>query len=208
MSKYRTVGTKDAFKPPQPWIFKPINLFRTKLILMLFLVLLITYLFIIIFSIIYPTSELQFLYDTLFIVLYFIIALLYIKLYANSLEYQVHGSEIIIKKGPFNVTENHIPFSNITNISIRQGPLDQLFGIGTIKIYTGGSQLNSIRVAAIEGIRIYEDVGYFILNQIKYYESFFTYLLDERRFKSELDKKFWNEFFNLVKEIKFVVEKK
>ena len=97
MSKYRTIGTSDAFKPPQPWIFKPIDVLRLKLFLMVSMVLSTVYFFIIIFSTIIPTSLLQFFYDTVFIALYYIFDMIYVKLYANSLEYQVHGTEIIIK---------------------------------------------------------------------------------------------------------------
>ena len=140
---------------------------------------------------------------TLVIVFYAIIGLIYINLFFKTIEYQVHGTEIIVKKGLFNITENHIPFSNITNICLRQGPFDKLFGIGTIKVFTGGAQLNTFRVGEIAGTRIYEDVGHFVLSQIKTYETFFTYLLGENSHpKNKLNKEFWIEFSKLVKDIK------
>ena len=136
--------------------------------------------------------------------------LIALNIYFNSCEYQVHGTEIVIKRGILNITENHIPFSNITNIAIKQGPLDQMIGIGTVIIYTGGAKLNNSarEMGQIRGIRIFADVGYFVLNQIKTYETFFTYLLGESfQPKSKLSKDFWIKFLDITKEIKKQLEK-
>ncbi len=46
--------------------------------------------------------------------------------------------EIYVKKGLLNITKKHVPFRTITNISSRAGPMDRIFGIGTVETQTAG----------------------------------------------------------------------
>ncbi len=63
-------------------------------------------------------------------------------LYVNRIEYSVIAEsgkampEIYVKKGLFNVSNKHVPFRTITNISSRTGIFDRLFGIGTVEMRT------------------------------------------------------------------------
>lgn len=210
MSDYKSIGESGTFKSPQPWIFKPVDAYRFKLMLRVFIGVIVFYFFIILItnSRIKESIERRIAWITVAFIIYLIIASIGIRIYFKSIEYQVHGTEIVIKKGLVNITENHIPFSNITNIAIKRGPIDQILGIGSIIIYTGGVTLNFTRIASIAGTRIYSDVGHFVLNQIKDYETFFTYLLGENMHsKNKLDKKFWINFLSTTKEIKNLLEK-
>lgn len=140
MSKYLIIGESSSYKNPEPWIFKPVFALRLKLFLITILIFLFFFVGIIIGYYLYLQSytiELLLLAEVI-LILTLIIVLLGINRYYRTFEYQVHGTEIIIKKGLINITENHIPFSNITNIAIRKGPFDQLLGIGSIVIYTAG----------------------------------------------------------------------
>ena len=132
MSDYKSIGANSDFKPPQPWIFKPVQAYQYKLILRILLVLVVVYIFMISVDFFRGPQEKSLVFIvvvTLVIVFYAIIGLIYINLFFKTIEYQVHGTEIIVIKCLFNITENHIPFSNITNICLRQGPFDKLFGI-------------------------------------------------------------------------------
>lgn len=210
MSNYKAIGAQGTFKPPQPWIFKPVEAFRIKIYFMIILHLAFIYLIIILVNLLENKQNLvkTLILATLVIIVYFSVALVIFELYIKSIEYQVHGTEIVIKKGLINITENHIPFSNITNIAIRQGPFDRLFGIGTIIVYTGGANLNSSReMGQIRGTRIFADVGYFVLNQIKTYETFFNYLLDATpHSQTKLSKDFWMKFLDLSIDIRKELE--
>ena len=79
--------------------------------------------------------------------------------------------EIYVKKGLLNVTRKHVPFRTITNISSRAGPLDRLFGIGTVEIQTagfsGGPGGHSGPEEKLEGITFYEEVRDFILQELR-----------------------------------------
>ncbi len=211
MSNYKSIGAQSTFISPQPWVFRPVKAFRLKIYSTIVLLLTFIYFFIISVNFLRnrPHLENSVIIATITIIIYFCIALVALHIYFNSIEYQVHGTEIVIKKGLINITENHIPFSNITNIAIRQGPLDRIYGIGTVIIYTGGAKLNSSRkMGQIRGTRIFADVGYFILNQIKDFETFFTYMLGESfQPKSKLNKEFLINFLNLCIDIKNNLEK-
>ena len=100
-----------------------------------------------------------------------------IPLYIRSMEYSVISKsgmvmpEIYVKKGLINITKKHVPFRTITNISSRAGPIDRVFGIGTVEIqtagYSGGPQGHSGPEEKLEGITFYEEVRDFILQELR-----------------------------------------
>lgn len=100
-----------------------------------------------------------------------------IPLYIRSIEYSVISKsgtvmpEIYVKKGLFNVTQKHVPFRTITNISSRAGPVDRLFGIGTVEIQTagfsGGAGGQVGPEEKLEGITFYGEVRDFILQELR-----------------------------------------
>jgi len=100
-----------------------------------------------------------------------------IPLYIRSIEYSVISKaglvmpEIYVKKGLINITRKHVPFRTITNISSRAGPVDRLFGIGTVEIQTagfsGGPGGQAGPEEKLEGITFYEEVRDFILQELR-----------------------------------------
>lgn len=100
-----------------------------------------------------------------------------IPLYIRSIEYSVISKsgtvmpEIYVKKGLINVTQKHVPFRTITNISSRTGPIDRLFGIGTVEIqtagYSGGAGGQVGPEEKLEGITFYDQVRDFILQELR-----------------------------------------
>jgi membrane protein YdbS with pleckstrin-like domain len=100
-----------------------------------------------------------------------------IPLYIRTIEYSVISKsgtvmpEIYVKKGLINVTRKHVPFRTITNISSRAGPVDRLFGIGTVEIqtagYSGGPGGHAGPEEKLEGITFYEEVRDFILQELR-----------------------------------------
>ena len=212
---FKVIGNKSTFKEPKPWIFRPVPALRFKMIL----VFLITEIFcfiilagIIAFAMIKQIADNQFvIYSVAIIIVVFIlitlVAIFTINIYFNSFEYQVHGNEIIIKKGIFNKTENHVPFSNITNIAIRRGPLDQLLRIGTIIVYTAGKQTNPFRITALSGLKIYNEVMHFILGQIKTFESTFDFLIGNQSKKQDFfSNEFMEHFYTSITDIRELFE--
>ncbi len=97
--------------------------------------------------------------------------------YVRTFEYSVISEkgdtmpEIYVRKGIVTVTEKHVPFRTITNISSKAGPFDRLFGIGCVDIQTagfsGGAQAGSKPEEKLEGIEFFEEVRDFILRELR-----------------------------------------
>ncbi|MHA2021052.1 MAG: PH domain-containing protein [Candidatus Thorarchaeota archaeon] len=97
--------------------------------------------------------------------------------YVNRFEYSViaHSGEtmpeIYVRKGIITVTEKHVPFRTITNISSKAGPLDRMFRIGSVEIQTagfsGGAQAGSKPEEKLEGLHMFESVRDFVLRELR-----------------------------------------
>ena len=106
-------------------------------------------------------------------------ALVLIPVYINSIEYSVISEsgesmpEIYVKKGILTITRKHVPFRTITNISSNAGVFDRLFGLGSVSIetagYSGSNQTGPEE--KLEGIRFYEEVRDFILNELRKFRT-------------------------------------
>jgi hypothetical protein len=103
-----------------------------------------------------------------------VITLIVVPIYVNSIEYSVIAEsgktmpEIYVKKGIIKITRKHVPFRTITNISSTSGPFDRLFGIGNVLIETAGFSGSMMGPEEkIEGVRFYEEVRDFILNELR-----------------------------------------
>jgi membrane protein YdbS with pleckstrin-like domain len=100
-----------------------------------------------------------------------------IPLYIRNIRYSVISKkgdrmpEIFVQKGLLNITKKHVPFRTVTNIASRAGPIDRLFGIGTVEIqtagYSGGPSGQGGPEEKIEGIVFYEEVRDYILQELR-----------------------------------------
>ena len=100
-------------------------------------------------------------------------------IYINSIEYSVISEsgesmpEIYVKKGILTITRKHVPFRTITNISSNTGVFDRLFRLGSVSIetagYSGSNQTGPEE--RLEGIRFYEEVRDFILNELRKFRT-------------------------------------
>ena len=120
----------------------------------------------------FASSEFQIFSFLLFFVLTLILIpliLVSLVLYVRSMEYIVHGDEIIVKKGLFNKTIKYCPFRTITNISTQVGVFDRLYGIGCINIQTSGASGTSGKKSEekLEGLRVYQEIREYIITQIR-----------------------------------------
>lgn len=98
--------------------------------------------------------------------------------YVRSIEYSVISEsgesmpEVYVQKGIFNLTRKHVPFRTVTNISTKAGPLDRLFGIGSVNIETAGfSGQKKEPEEKLEGIEFYEEVRDFILQELRKFRT-------------------------------------
>ena len=120
----------------------------------------------------FATPEFQFFIIIVFIVLTLIfgpLVLLSLFFYVRSMEFIVHGDEILVKKGLFNKTIKYCPFRTITNISTSVGLLDRIFEIGCVKIQTAGSSgtKGGRPEEILEGLRVYPEIREYIISQMR-----------------------------------------
>ncbi len=100
-------------------------------------------------------------------------------IYINRIEYSVISEsgesmpEIYVKKGILTITRKHVPFRTITNISSNAGVFDRLFGLGSVSVETAGysGTKQSGPEEKLEGIRFYEEVRDFILNELRKFRT-------------------------------------
>lgn len=69
-----------------------------------------------------------------------IIAYIAIHLRFDTIWYGVSDRGIYIRRGVWIISEHTITMENIQNISVSQGPIEQIFGIATVVIETAGSE--------------------------------------------------------------------
>lgn len=58
--------------------------------------------------------------------------------YYRSLRYEIHDDEAIVYAGVITKSVKHVPYRTVTNLKTTRGPLDRLFGIGSLQIQTAG----------------------------------------------------------------------
>jgi len=113
----------------------------------------------------------------IYMAIWFVITIVYIigmQIYVKSMLFIVHGHEIVVHKGVINKSEKHVPYRTVTNINMKTGPFDRLFGIGSIEIQTAGGKGYSLDETAeekLEGIKVYREVRDYILTQLRQFQA-------------------------------------
>ncbi len=85
-------------------------------------------------------------------------ALLLIPPYYRSLRYEIHEDEVIVHAGVITKSVKHVPFRTVTNLKVVQGPLDRLFGIGTLNIQTAGMSGQTGAEESLVGLPNFQEV--------------------------------------------------
>ncbi|MFW9924658.1 MAG: PH domain-containing protein [Candidatus Thorarchaeota archaeon] len=94
-------------------------------------------------------------------------SLLLAKKYLESISYEILDTEITIIKGFIVKTKTIIPFRTITNLVIRQGPLDLILGISTVIIQTAGESAKKEPEGKLIGVYYAADLIEEILNLVR-----------------------------------------
>jgi len=77
----------------------------------------------------------------------------WVKLYYNSMWYELHEDEMRWKRGVWFRTTGIVPYNRITNLDLKQGPVMRWLRISTLSIQTAGysgQAVPEIRIEAIE----------------------------------------------------------
>jgi len=68
-----------------------------------------------------------------------IVAYIAIHLRYDTIWYAVSGRGLYVRRGIVVISEHTITLENIQNVSVRRGPIEQLFGIATVVVETAGA---------------------------------------------------------------------
>ena len=135
-------------------------------------------------------------------------AIFLLPIYVNTMEYIVHGDEIVVAKGLINKTVKFCPFRTVTNISTRAGPFDRLFGIGSVNIQTAGkSGVSTGPEEKLEGLPLYHEIRDYILNRLRVFHTGTTGEVTNKTQKIESES-LQREIINELREIKHLLDKK
>jgi len=103
-------------------------------------------------------ASIGFIVAVLINVAWLVPALLVIPPYYRSLQYEIHDDEVIVRVGVITKTVKHVPFRTVTNLEVKQGPFDRLFGIGTLNIQTAGMSGQSGAEESLRGLPNFQEV--------------------------------------------------
>ncbi|PKL70234.1 MAG: hypothetical protein CVV30_02420 [Methanomicrobiales archaeon HGW-Methanomicrobiales-1] len=87
------------------------------------------------------------------IIVVFTIFAYWVKLYYESMWYELHDDEMRWKRGVWFRTTGIVPYNRITNLDLKQGPVMRWLNISTLSIQTAGysgQAVPEIRIEAIE----------------------------------------------------------
>ncbi|MHA2295635.1 MAG: PH domain-containing protein [Candidatus Hodarchaeales archaeon] len=132
-----------------------------------------------------------------------------VTLYIRSMEFIVHGDEIVVRKGLINKSEKHVPYRTVTNIDMRSGPFDRLFNIGTVEIQTaggGGMSLEDTATEKLEGIKVYREVRDYIVSQLRQFQSLTK--TSDQEIKPEITVEADQHVVDELREIKYLLRDK
>lgn len=108
----------------------------------------------------------------LFIGLLLLVALLlalWIPAFYRSLEYSIADDAIRCNSGVFWKRRVTVPYSKVTNVDVTQGPVQRLYGVGSVHVQTagaGGAQ-GGMAELAFMGVRNLEGVREAVMSRVK-----------------------------------------
>ena len=104
-------------------------------------------------------------------VIWLIPALLLVKPYYETFQYEVQDDEVIVRSGIITRSVKHVPYRTITNLEIRRDPFDRLLGFGSLKIQTAGMSGQSGAEETLSGLPEVDDVYQMVVTALRRYRG-------------------------------------
>ncbi len=104
-------------------------------------------------------------------VLWLIPAIVIIPPYYRSLRYEIHDDEAIVFAGVITKSVKHVPYRTVTNLKTTRGPLDRLFGIGSLQVQTAGMSGQSGVEEVLAGLEDLERVYDLVAEKLRRYRG-------------------------------------
>ena len=103
--------------------------------------------------------------------LWFVPVLLWIGPFCDRLRYEIHDDEVIVHVGLITKSIKHVPFRTVTNLQLNRGPLDRMFGIGTLNIQTAGMSGQKGAEESLMGLNNVQEVYAIVAKAVRRYRT-------------------------------------
>jgi len=87
--------------------------------------------------------------------------------YYRSLSYEIQDDEVIMRVGIWTKSVKHVPYRTVTNLTVKRGILDRLFGIGTLNIQTAGMSGTTGAEESLEGLDNVQEVYDIVATELR-----------------------------------------
>ncbi len=96
-----------------------------------------------------------------------VLYLIWVKMYYDSMWYELHDDEMRWRRGVVFRSTGIVPYNRITNIDIKQGPVMRALGISTVSIQTAGYSGAAAPEIRIEAIVFADELRELIRNLVR-----------------------------------------
>jgi uncharacterized membrane protein YdbT with pleckstrin-like domain len=104
-----------------------------------------------------------------------VITLLISEPYYRSLKYEIMDDEVIVRAGIITKSVKHVPYRTVTNLVVKRGILDRLFGLGTLNIQTAGmSGSSNTAEESLVGLENVQEVYETIVTKLRQFRGGMT----------------------------------
>ncbi|MGC9359019.1 MAG: PH domain-containing protein [Anaerolineae bacterium] len=93
-------------------------------------------------------------------------ALLVVRPYCQSISYELHDDELVVRRGIITHSVDTVPYAMITNTVVKRGPLDRWLGMGSLHVHTAGYSQQQGAEAKLAGLIEYDQVHEAILRAV------------------------------------------
>jgi len=80
--------------------------------------------------------------------------------------YAIRARDIIFKKGVFWKSTTSVPFSRIQHCEVKEGPIDRLFDLASLHLYTAGGSSSDLKIPGLKPEKA-NAIKQFVLKKIK-----------------------------------------
>ncbi len=101
----------------------------------------------------------------------FVITLFITGPYYRSLKYEILEDEVIVRAGIITKSVKHVPYRTVTNLTVRRGILDRLFGLGSLSIQTAGMSGTNVPEERLVGLVNVQEVYEIVAAELRRFRS-------------------------------------
>jgi putative membrane protein len=91
--------------------------------------------------------------------------------YYDSLSYEIQDDQVVMRVGIWTRAVKHVPYRTVTNVTVKQGLLDRLLGLGTLDIQTAGMSGQGGAEQSLVGLENAQEVYEIVVARLRRYRG-------------------------------------